>query len=198
MFLAAMLLSMSANVLKDFDRHLVEHNREHPDTTVSLSEDHAAVVAAELLCALGWLALHIMSFDDFGREPNLFGEYASLTFRKLEELLEQERGVAHLRQIGEETRELYLSDKPTLRELATDNGVIGWYEELIEKSEREQNWLWSYCSKAEIRIMAELPIDYHSIYYLEFSHLLGISIRISAEVFKKLRPVLALPGATRS
>lgn len=197
-FLGAMLMGMSANILKDLDGQLANSSREHPDLIGSLSEEEAEHLLVELLCALGWLALHIMSFDDFGREPNFFGVYASLTFQELEELLEQERAVALLRQIGEETRELYLSDNPTLRELAADNDVIGWYEELIEKSEREQNWLWSYCTKAEIRIMAKLPVGHHSYYYQRLGTMFAIAMTNSVDAFKKLRPALAPPGQTIS
>jgi len=191
--LAATLMKTSGGFLNDLEKRLEEFNNEHPDAKIFVSQRCAAAIAVELLCALSWLALSILSRDDFARDQELFGTYALETFEELEKLLDDGTTVVLFKQVGQETRELYLFDKPSLRELAAAGGevVLGLFREVIDMAEREPNWLGIYLFKARMRIAARLPVDPRSIYYMEFSMFFGIAIQTSAELFEELRPVSA-------
>jgi hypothetical protein len=183
--------------MKELEASLLKINEANPDFKVWLSQSSGEETCIELLCALSWLALHILSRDDFAAERELFEEYALGTFLELENLLGERLDLALFRQVGEETRELYLCDKPSLRELIAIKGVPGWFTELIDRAEREQNWLWIYGCKAGIRIVGKLPVPNRSIWYLPSHHLIQLTILTHAEFFKTLRPVLVMPGGAR-
>ena len=101
-FLAAMLVMISANALKDFEKHLADLNAKNPDLRVTVAGPRTEEIAIEVLCALAWLALSILSHDEFAADPESFQEYTLLTFQALGHVLEQERAVALLRKVGEE------------------------------------------------------------------------------------------------
>jgi len=195
--LAGTLMMTSGLQMKELEASLLKINEGNPDFKVWLSQNSVEEIGIELLCALSWLALHILSRDDFAAERALFEEYALKTLLELESLLEGEGAVTLFRQVGEETRELYLCDRPSLRELAAIKGVAEWFAELIDRAEREQNWLWTYGCKAGVRIVGKLPVHHHSAWYAGSHHLVQLAILMSAESFKTLRPVLAAPGDAR-
>jgi hypothetical protein len=193
--LAATLLMISGSSSKELEEQVLKINQGNADFEVSAFQRRAQDILVELLCGFSWLALSILSRDEYRAEPNLFQVYTLRTFEQLENLLEDEQLVAHFRQIGEETRELYLYDRPTLRELAATNGVAGYFEEVIGRSEREQNWFGTYILKAEIRIASKLPVSFRSIYYLSCAYAIGFLFLTSVDAFRRLRPVLVEPFA---
>lgn len=196
--LAGTLMMTSGLQMKELEASLLKINKGNPDFKIGLAQSSEEEILIELLCALSWLALHILSRDDFAAEPGFFEEYSLGTFLGLENLLGERLDLTLFRQVGEETRELYLCDRPGLRELAAIKGVPELWGELIDRAEREQNWLWTYGCKAGIRIMEKLPVHHHSIWYAGSHHLIQLAIFMSAEIFKNLRPVLVAPEDARN
>jgi hypothetical protein len=213
--LAGVLIMLAGKQMKEWEARLPKINEGNQDFKDWLSQNSRKQIWIELffelLCALSWLALDILSHDDFAAEPGLFGEYALKTFLELESLLDLEGAVTMLRQFGlegeaavtlfrqveEETKQLYLFDRPSLRGLIAIKGVPGWFTELIDRAEREQNYLWIYACKAGIRIVAKLPVEPHSIWYQENYHLVDFTVVAAAEFFNTFRPVLVAPWIYR-
>ena len=186
--LAGSLILQSRLIMKDAGSVLVEINRENTQFQFPLPARQAEEIAVELLCALYCLALTILGQDDFAAEPNLFQLYALQTQEELEGLLEEQQAAALFKKIGLEARALYLSNSPTLRELANMKGVK-YFDEMITKAEREQNWLATYMFKAQIRITDKLPVGPRSIWYLPSAHFFGTALLTRVDFFKTLRPV---------
>jgi len=213
--LAVFLLERAVNALESAEKNheYLEANKNSPDLVGRLSPHQKLELLIELLCALLWLALRILEEDDFvkhmgnlldaaGLERSYFRDYANQTCKELENLLSdypEERLVALLREIGEETLLLYIWNEPTLRELAASKGVTSWFEDIIEMEEREPNWLGTFIFKARIRIAAKLPIAPRSVYYLSCSYFVVAALQAAAEsfieTFKQLYPAVDLPEA---
>jgi len=194
--LAGTLMTMSGHFLMDIEKGLLKVNEGDPDFKGRLSPGLTWTIGMELLCALTWLGLHVLNQDDFGAEWDLFELYVVKTLEELKGLLKDKQHVALFEQIAQETRDLYLLDRPTLRELVDATGV-NWYGELIDKAEREGNWMATYVFKAETRITGKLPIAPKSIYYLPSARHFGLTLLASMGAFKKLRPVFVAPGEAR-
>lgn len=190
--LAGSLMMLSDIIMKQLDSSILKITQENPEFVLPLDASEGKEFGVELVCALYCLALFVLGQDDFGAEQNVFHLFSVQTLDQLERLLEEDHVVALFQEIGKETRLLYLSDRPSLRELACKMGVK-YFDEEIAKAERDQNWAVTFQLKSQIRVMSKIPINHKSIFYVGVARPLGMALMEVVDFFRTLRPVLAVP-----